>query len=121
MQDNSQSRSLADLSYLHEYLDGDLEAIKELIVVFHETFQENLERLKTHAVEGESREWSDLAHKLKGAAAFIGAHDLSSHCGLAQKMKVATSAERTKIYNNIERLYQETTEYLRGEGYDYRQ
>lgn len=120
MQDSVQQKPPADLSYLHEYMEGDQEAIRELIVVFHETFQENMEQLKTNAVEGESTEWTELAHKLKGAAAFIGAHDLSSHCALAQKMKVATSAERKKVFNNIDLRYQEAAEYLRGQGYDYR-
>lgn len=111
----------ADLTYLNEYLDGDQEAIRELIIVFHETFQENLESLKAQAIEGESLEWTELAHKLKGASAFIGAHDLSSHCALAQKMRVATSAERQKVFKNIELHYLKAAEYLKGEGYDYRQ
>lgn len=102
----------ADLSCLNEYTDGDPEMVKELIGVFFETFDESLLHLKEHIKDGECAEWSETAHKLKGAAGYVGASVLREHCAKAQDMKVAALADRSALYEKICTSYDEVKVFL---------
>ncbi|MCB1680790.1 MAG: Hpt domain-containing protein [Alphaproteobacteria bacterium] len=102
-----------DLSYLQEYTDGNEEALKELIEVFTETFMEELGQLKGAIKDGESKEWSEVAHKLKGASAFVGAEHLRKLCAEAQKMVSASAADRSALYEKISLGYENVSAYLK--------
>jgi two-component system sensor histidine kinase/response regulator len=103
-----------DLSYLKNYVDGDPEALNELIDAFHETFKEGIVALEANLIEGESQEWSAAAHKMKGAAGFLGAEKLKELCAEAQNMKVAAVSTRKEQFEKIKGLYLVITDYLTG-------
>lgn len=105
--------SPVDLSYLHDYTDGDEEAIAELLEIFHETFAEELEKLKENVTDGENNAWAETAHKLKGAAGYVGAQNLQKLCARAQDMKVAAQAERQTLYVDIEANYSNVCDFLK--------
>ena len=65
-----------DLSYLQEYTDGDDDVMDELIEAFQETALEGLEELKKGVYETEMTVWNAAAHKLKGAAGYVGPPNL---------------------------------------------
>ena len=92
---------LVDLSCLEEYANGDSEAMDELIDVFYETVTESLQSLEDNIVDGESMPWSEAAHKLKGAAGFVGAENLRSLCAQAQNLKTGSKAERQVLFDSI--------------------
>jgi|MDSW01.2.fsa_nt_gb HPt (histidine-containing phosphotransfer) domain-containing protein len=96
---------IIDLSCLEEYTDGDPDAIRELVEVFHETASEALGLLEENICEGENTAWSDAAHKLKGASSYLGAEQLRSLCSDAQEMKTGSLEERTELYRQIEKAY----------------
>lgn len=102
----------ADLAYLQEYTGGDPDAIKELLVFFYESVDEAMGELEANVVAGESSTWSEAAHKLKGAAAYVGAKSLRSLCAKAQDMKVASVAERSELFEGIKVEYQSVKSFL---------
>lgn len=106
---------VVDLSCLEEYTDGDPESIQELLEAFYETANESLDGLSEHTVDGESDGWQQSAHKLKGAAGYVGAEVMRSLCATAQNMKVATMQERSEILDQIKQQYSAVCDVLEKE------
>ncbi len=97
--------STIDLSCLHEYTDGDPDAMQELIGAFYETSEEGLKTLEDNIMDGESEAWSAAGHKLKGSAGYVGAEKLKSLCARAQDMKTASKDERAYLFKQIKQQY----------------
>jgi len=110
MPDNN--NALVDLSLLHEYTDGEQEAIQEFIDVFNELALESLEALEGHIAEGECIAWASAAHKLKGAAGYIGSAALSALCSRAQAMVVASQSDRASMFSDIRDTCNRVTDEL---------
>lgn len=104
--------SPVDLSYLQEYTDGDEEMIEELIEVFYETVVEGLATLKDTIAEDPTDQWKAAAHKLKGAAGYVGAEQMKTLCAHAQNMEAANTEERTRTYEKIEQSYNAVRHFL---------
>ena len=107
--------SIVNLSYLEEYTDNDPESLAELIGVFYETFSGDLDMLEKNITDGENKEWSQIAHKLKGSSGFIGAEKLKILCASAQNMQTASLDERRSIYQRIKEAYGAVCIFLQGE------
>ena len=94
-----------DLSYLQEYTDGDDDVMDELIEAFQETALEGLEELKKGVYETEMTVWNAAAHKLKGAAGYVGAAQLAALCVEAEGGGMVESDKRADLFNKIETSY----------------
>lgn len=103
---------LVDLSCLEEYADGDPEVMEELLEAFYETVTESLKSLEGNIVDGESNAWSEAAHKLKGAAGYVGAEKLRSLCAQAQDIKIASKDERQVVFRAINQQYDSVCKIL---------
>lgn len=112
MPDNHNAATPVDLSYLLEYTDGEPEAMNELMAMFYETAEGVLIDLKDNMTEGENKQWSEAAHKLKGAAGFVGADELKTLCAEAQAMMTATQADRTILYEKIKNSYTQVYKFM---------
>jgi len=110
MSDNPEAP--VDLRYLREYTDGDSAALQELLEIFTVTFVDELENFK-RASFGENAEWCAVAHKLKGASAFIGAETLRKLCARAQGMKSATVGEREEVCREVIAQYERVNNYMK--------
>lgn len=97
--------ALYDLSLLAEYTNGDADAIEDLIGIFYDSFDEAFAELEGQRTDGENDAWSVAAHKLKGAAGYVGADALKHLCAVAQDMHTASAAARTAIYRDIAGQY----------------
>ncbi len=91
---------------------GDDEFVKEMLVLFAEQATEQLARLKNFCVDGESKEWVETSHALKGTAGAVGAEDMRLICATAQKTPNATVEERQMLVENIEAEYIRTKAHL---------
>lgn len=93
-----------------EALDGYAETDEEK-TGFYEMFAINadtlIEELEAHCIDGESKEWIDFSHQLKGGAGMIGACELARLCALAQDMETNSAAERTDILVKIKQEFEE--------------
>jgi len=101
-----------DLSYLHDYTDGDPDAMNELLEIFHETFVEELRHLQESLAEGHNQAWTEYAHKLKGASGYVGAEKLRAFCSQAQNMLEASADERKAVFALIKQNYEIVCKFL---------
>ena len=105
--------SPVDLSYLQEYTDGDTEMIASLLDVFRETVSESLEVLKSAIQDPSMASWKSAAHKLKGAAGYVGATHMKALCDTAQNMDEGTLEEKKARFNEILYSYERVTLFLK--------
>jgi HPt (histidine-containing phosphotransfer) domain-containing protein len=71
-----------DRSVLGEWLAGDEAAIDELLVVFRDSVRAEQARLTETLAAGDLEEYAQAAHRLKGAAASMGARMLANAAGV---------------------------------------
>lgn len=91
---------------------GDDEFVKEMLVLFTEQATEQIAKLKTLCIDGESKEWVEVSHALKGTAGAVGAEALRLLSATAQKMPTATAKERELLIENIQSEYDRSKDYL---------
>lgn len=85
-----------DLTNLRSFSDGDKKEECRFIALFIQQNSETLERLRVNCVDGESTEWVEAAHLIKGASASIGATYLCTIAEKAQNLTVGTAEDRRK-------------------------
>tara|TARA_R110001592_G_scaffold20926_25_gene84903 strand:- start:30142 stop:30672 length:531 start_codon:yes stop_codon:yes gene_type:complete len=62
--------------------------------------------------EDPTDQWKAAAHKLKGAAGYVGAEQMKTLCAHAQNMEAANTEERTRTYEKIEQSYNAVRHFL---------
>ena len=67
---------MLDLTNLDQIADGDSDLIDELIKTFLQTTREDIKHLAAAISHHRAKEISELAHRIKGGAAIVGAHQL---------------------------------------------
>ena len=101
-----ESTAPVDMEHLHMFTDGDAEEEKMLFDIFFEQAALSLDALQTHCASGADEDWKKAAHTMKGAAANLGANDLSECCRLAEHNFQASQADKeqmlTAIQTNVE-------------------
>ena len=105
--------SVLDLTILRSYSENNIHLEREFVLTFIEQATQHMEQLMKHCVDGESTEWRDAAHLLKGGAAMLGAMQLKEICAAAQEMLNTSLAERSRILEKIVAAYQEVLSKLR--------
>lgn len=111
---NADTQPGIDLSYLHEYTDGDQDMINVLIDAFFEAAEESLTAFRRGIEEEDMATWKGAAHKLKGAAGYVGADQLRELCLNAEHMDPVPSAQRADIFAEIEKSYLGVRDVLQG-------
>lgn len=102
-----------DLTNLRENAMGDEEFVQEMIGMFVQQAQSHLEKLKPLSqVSGDSPEWVEISHALKGTAAGVGAEKMRKLCEAAQDMDAESTDTRSEILINIEEQYQLAVGYF---------
>jgi HPt (histidine-containing phosphotransfer) domain-containing protein len=91
-----------DMEHLAMYTDGDKEQEKELFGIFMEQADICIKVLDDNAIGGSCEEWRKSSHKLKGAAANLGAHKLAELCKDAESSHLETSERKLELKVHIE-------------------
>ncbi|MDR3425191.1 MAG: ATP-binding protein [Alphaproteobacteria bacterium] len=105
-----------DLTQLRTFTEGDESLEKELIRIFVQQSDENLQTLGVSRIDGACKAWVEAAHMFKGGAASIGAVTLSALCAKAQNMPNCAKDERAAIFTEIADAYENVKEYLKKMG-----
>lgn len=79
--------------------------LKKLVDIFTHQWDEMMVTMRTDCIDGECKNWTEAAHKLKGSAGLCKAHLLQELCNKAQHMHSATAEERHDILDKIEAEY----------------
>ncbi len=74
-----------DMEHLNMFTDGDSEEEKELLDLFFEQAELSITELQDNYGDANCEEWKKAAHRIKGAAANLGANILSAACAEAEQ------------------------------------
>lgn len=96
--------ALFDIELLKTYTDNHEEAVSFLSIFLSQS-AETIEILRQNCVAGQSPEWKEAAHKLKGGAAMIEAEHLRALCETAQSMGNVSQDKRLKMLTEIESAF----------------
>jgi HPt (histidine-containing phosphotransfer) domain-containing protein len=94
-------RVAIDREFLRGIIDNDREFEKELFAIFAENAQRNIVKMEEAVRDENNNSWYMAAHAFKGAAASIGAFDLSKILEHAQKNPEADSVPKTKLISDV--------------------
>ena len=95
-----------DLSQLRTFTDGDKAVEKELIQLFMQQSEENMQVLEKSKAEGDSKAWKESAHALKGESGAMGAETLRKLCEQAQNLDPFTTKGQLELFEQIKREYE---------------
>ncbi|PZQ44774.1 MAG: hypothetical protein DI551_09435 [Micavibrio aeruginosavorus] len=103
---------IINIEHLESFTDGDIETEKELFKLFFTESEISIGRLKSACDSDAEIEWKEAAHKFKGAAANLGAENLSAMCSAAEK-GYADPADKKRFYlSQIEIAQSDVTKFL---------
>lgn len=111
-QQEASELSTLDLTILRTFSEGDKEVEREFAEIFVEQSQLHLQKLSAFCISGESQEWKEAAHLLKGGSATMGAMKMRAFCAEAQEMLVATKKSRQAILKSINQEFAEVCNTL---------
>ncbi|MDD3288945.1 MAG: Hpt domain-containing protein [Alphaproteobacteria bacterium] len=102
-----------DLSNLREITGGDVELERELFLVFIKCGEESIATLSGMCADGDSPDWKEHSHSLKGEAANLGAVRLATICQASQMACAATADEKRAILEKIKQEWTIVVGYLK--------
>ena len=85
IENNAADEPPVDMEHLNMFTDGDPDEERELLDLFFEQADLSISELETALNSDDDEAWKKAAHRLKGAAANLGANMLSSACAEAEK------------------------------------
>lgn len=91
---------------------GDESFVKEMIELFVSQGQEQIDALSHLCIDGESEDWSETAHALKGTAGSVGAEEMRILCAKAQDMKIGSADQRAEVLRGIKSHYEQACRHL---------
>jgi PAS domain S-box-containing protein len=91
-----------DMNHLNSFTEGDINYEQDLIDLFFSEYHKNLKSLITTVEANDNEEWKNAAHKLKGAAANLGATPLQEICLKAEEEAHNPEICKIKIIEQIE-------------------
>jgi len=101
-----------DVEFLQSIVDGDLDFQKELFVIFVENAERNVKKMEDALKGKDNNAWYMSSHAFKGAAASIGAFDLSKVLEYAQKHPEDSEKVKTEIVDRVREELNAVLEYI---------
>jgi HPt (histidine-containing phosphotransfer) domain-containing protein len=101
MKNNQNFEKAIDIEFLKNIIDNDIEFEKELFEIFLENARNNISKMEDAARDSDNNLWYMAAHAFKGAAASIGAFDLSKNLEYAQKHPEDNLVQKAEILRKI--------------------
>ncbi len=111
MSNDSENIPDVDLSIVQGYAETD-EELKGYIDIFLDESSKDLALLGQQCTEGENLLWLQIAHKLKGSSAMIGAHCMNKHSKEAQGMVISSIEDRAEKFKEISNAFEIAKKYL---------
>ncbi len=98
---DGQNKKAIDTEFLRSIIDNDKEFEKELFTIFSENAHRNIAKMGDAIKNSDNNSWYMASHAFKGAAASIGAFDLSKSLEYAQKHPEEDAQKKLIVLNNI--------------------
>lgn len=102
------------VAILREFSDTE-EEMQDLIGIFFATADQVLGTLQANSgKDGNAKEWSEAAHKLRGSAAMMKAGTLNALADKAEKLGSAPAPEKQKLLEDVRRAVDDIRAGLHG-------
>ena len=95
------AKKAIDVEFLRSIIENDVEFEKELFAIFTENAERNVEKMEEAIKTSNDNSWYMASHAFKGAAASIGAFDLSKILEYAQKHPEENYEQKTELLKKI--------------------
>jgi len=105
-------KNAIDVEFLQSIVDGDMDFQKELFVIFVENAERNVKKMEEALKNRDNNAWYMSSHAFKGAAASIGAFDLSKVLEYAQKHPEDSDKVKNEIVDKIREELDEVLEFI---------
>lgn len=102
-----------ELEHVRMFVDGGPEEEKEFFELFINHSEQDIQNLATHLDNRDQENWRKAAHKIKGSAANLGAHQLSHICKTAEESFESSDEEKTSLLNRIRAEHDIVQNFLR--------
>lgn len=106
------NKNPVDVEFLQSIVDGDLDFQKELFVIFVENAERNVKKMEDALAGNDNNAWYMSSHAFKGAAASIGAFDLSKVLEYAQKHPEDSQVVKHEIVDKVKEELGEVLEFI---------
>ncbi|MDX2083469.1 MAG: Hpt domain-containing protein [Rickettsiales bacterium] len=100
LSDNASKKAI-DVDFLRSIIENDAEFEKELFAIFIENANRNIEKMEDAIKVSNDNSWYMASHAFKGAAASVGAFDLSKILEYAQKHPEENYEQKTELLKKI--------------------
>lgn len=104
-----------NVEFLNSVIGDDAEFKKELFAIFIENANENIKKMEDAAASGNNNSWYMASHAFKGAAASIGAFDLSKILENAQQNPEAATEQKNEIITKVKTEFEAVLQCLNQE------
>jgi len=112
---NSTVKKAIDVEFLRSIIEDDFEFEKELFEIFIENAHRNIEKMDDAIKSSNDNSWYMASHAFKGAAASIGANDLSNILEYAQKHPEASVEQKNELLKKVKDELQLVIEFINEE------
>lgn len=102
-----------DLSHFEMFTDNDPDLEKELLNLFFEQAELSLSDLEQSLSDNDNDTWEAAAHRLKGAAANLGAEPLAKACENAEYASENDKPDTTAMLTDIQTTLEELKTFLK--------
>ena len=92
--------------HLHEFTDGSEAAEKKILGIFIDNLEQDIKKLESSFETKNYEDWDEMAHKLYGACAHIGAYAMAKICDQAQMLSANDTDNIIKLHHAIIGQYQ---------------
>jgi HPt (histidine-containing phosphotransfer) domain-containing protein len=111
----SDKKSAIDVAFLRSVIEDDREFERELFAIFTENAQRNLVKMDEAMKAPDNNAWYMASHAFKGAAASIGAFELSKTLEKAQTHPEDSLEEKTVILTKVKEEFSRVLEFINQE------
>ncbi len=108
-----EQNNIMDWDRLDMFTDGDPEEEKMLVDLFINNAEETIKIIEQHIDTGNTEEWENATHRLKGSAANLGAQSLADICSQAEKSSGENTETKRVLYRSILASYEEVKNALK--------
>lgn len=112
---NQNLKKAIDTEFLRGIIENDKEFEKELFKIFAENAHRNIVKMEDAIREGDNNSWYMASHAFKGAAASIGAFELSKILEYAQKHPEEDASKKAGIVDQVREEMVRVLEFINQE------
>jgi HPt (histidine-containing phosphotransfer) domain-containing protein len=104
-----------DIDFLRNVIDNDREFEKELFAIFTENAQRNISKMEEAVKKSDNNGWYMASHAFKGAAASIGAFELSKTLEHAQRHPEDSAADKNTVLQKVKEQFKLVQDFIQEE------